>query len=183
MENKEKKLIQFLLDNLEGGYANIKGDAGGETYRGIARNFWPKWDGWKLVDSHKPLRPGQILACQPLEDKVYDFYDANFYAPLKVDKIESSLMAAHVFCYGVHAGTITSAKLLQRSVNNVTKAGIAEDGKIGAITLSHVNGSKADDIEREYVGAISRKYATSKFAKAFQSRLNKISLWAKTPWY
>ena len=35
------KTIRF-----EGGYVNHKADKGGETYKGIARNFWPKWKGW-----------------------------------------------------------------------------------------------------------------------------------------
>lgn len=179
MEDKERKLIKFLLDNLEGGYANIKGDAGGETYRGIARNFWPKWEGWKLVDSHKPLKSNQVINCQPLEEKVYEFYDINFYRPLNVDGVNNHLLSSHLFCYGVHAGTITAAKLLQKSVNAVTKAGIAEDGKIGSITLGYLNGKSADAITIEYINAISRKYQTSKFAKAFQARLNKISIWAK----
>jgi hypothetical protein len=37
----------------EGGYANDKNDTGGETYKGIARNYWPKWAGWKTVDASK----------------------------------------------------------------------------------------------------------------------------------
>ena len=39
----------------EGGYAHLAGDAGGETYRGIARNFHPEWPGWKFIDRVKPL--------------------------------------------------------------------------------------------------------------------------------
>lgn len=37
----------------EGGYANVSGDTGGETYKGISRNNWPKWKGWSLIDAHK----------------------------------------------------------------------------------------------------------------------------------
>lgn len=29
----------------EGGWCNVEGDRGGETYAGIARNFWPGWPG------------------------------------------------------------------------------------------------------------------------------------------
>ena len=29
----------------EGGWCNVEGDRGGETYAGIARNFWPDWPG------------------------------------------------------------------------------------------------------------------------------------------
>ena len=34
----------------EGGYANNKLDTGGETYRGVSRNNWPDWEGWRLID-------------------------------------------------------------------------------------------------------------------------------------
>ena len=47
-----------LLILHEGGYANNKNDIGGETYRGIARNYWPKWVGWKLIDHIKEYEAG-----------------------------------------------------------------------------------------------------------------------------
>ena len=36
----------------EGGYLlhKVSGDRGGQTYAGIARNFYPDWDGWDLID-------------------------------------------------------------------------------------------------------------------------------------
>src|ERR1035441_4044145 len=43
---------QQVMGN-EGGYANNPADAGGETYKGIARKFWPQWCGWKYVDGVK----------------------------------------------------------------------------------------------------------------------------------
>ena len=37
----------------EGGYAFHELDRGGETYKGIARNFHKNWEGWKIVDNCK----------------------------------------------------------------------------------------------------------------------------------
>jgi lysozyme family protein len=34
----------------EGGYVNNPQDPGGETYKGIARKFNSKWDGWIAID-------------------------------------------------------------------------------------------------------------------------------------
>lgn len=34
----------------EGGYMNDPDDPGGETYKGVARKYWPKWLGWHIID-------------------------------------------------------------------------------------------------------------------------------------
>ena len=41
------------LAGFEGGWCNVQGDSGGETYAGIARRYWPDWPGWKLIDGEK----------------------------------------------------------------------------------------------------------------------------------
>ena len=30
----------------------VKGDTGGMTYKGIARNYHPKWEGWAFIDAN-----------------------------------------------------------------------------------------------------------------------------------
>ena len=47
----DKALAHTL--QFEGGYANDPADSGGETYKGISRNNWPSWPGWKLIDEAK----------------------------------------------------------------------------------------------------------------------------------
>ena len=37
----------------EGGYVNDPDDPGGETYKGVARKIFSKWDGWTKVDTLK----------------------------------------------------------------------------------------------------------------------------------
>ena len=46
------KSLEFSLQ-MEGLYCDEPGDAGGETYRGIARVYHPHWVGWELIDSYK----------------------------------------------------------------------------------------------------------------------------------
>ena len=60
MDSKAIKLIDMVLKH-EGGYANVSGDLGGETYRGISRKNFPSWNGWEIVDEKKPLKYNQIL--------------------------------------------------------------------------------------------------------------------------
>lgn len=44
------------LAGFEGGWCNVQGDSGGETYAGIARRYWPGWPGWKIIKAqHKQL--------------------------------------------------------------------------------------------------------------------------------
>lgn len=42
-----------IVDRNEGNYVNDPQDVGGETYRGIARNFHRAWEGWTIIDFYK----------------------------------------------------------------------------------------------------------------------------------
>ena len=39
----------------EGGYVFDPDDSGGETYKGVARKFHSKWEGWSKIDLHSQL--------------------------------------------------------------------------------------------------------------------------------
>lgn len=77
MTEKFKLAYAATMKN-EGGYANNPHDRGGETWRGIARNFWGSWPGWKTVDEIKSQKPTSLnLALQKseaLDDLVLKFY-------------------------------------------------------------------------------------------------------------
>ena len=99
----------------EGGYANIPGDHGGETYMGIARNFFPKWSGWAVVDKHKPLKSNQFIHDVELNALVEQFYKDNFWNPIKGDLIEDQDLANQAFDMAVNAGVGTAINLLKES--------------------------------------------------------------------
>lgn len=157
MDSKAIKLINMILRQ-ESGYANVSGDLGGETYRGITRKNFPKWDGWKIVDENKPLKNGQIIDNEELENNVMDFYYDNFYTPMKIDKVEDMLISGHLLCHGVNAGIKTSVKLLQKAVNNVYNVKISVDGIIGSTTLKYTNGAKANEVAREFIEQRNQYY-------------------------
>lgn len=70
----------------EGGYADVPGDRGGETYRGVSRRWHPGWPGWEIVDRIKAEFPASINAAAEahpaLSQHVNDFYRQVFWDKL-----------------------------------------------------------------------------------------------------
>lgn len=114
----------------EGGYqlTNVAGDRGGQTYAGIARNAWPKWQGWGYIDSGDT----------PPAEAVRGFYRAKFWDALRLTEVVDQHVAHNLYDFAVNAGTGTATKLAQIVV------GTTPDGKIGPKTLSAINATAPD---------------------------------------
>lgn len=127
----------------EGGYVltNIQSDKGGQTFAGIARNRWPNWAGWSVVDA----------GGTPQADLVRGFYRANFWNPLRLDDVADQSVARTLFDFGVNAGTSTAAKLAQ------IVAETTPDGSVGPKTLSAINAINPE--------LFMAKYALAKLAR------------------
>lgn len=179
MDSKAIKLIDMILKH-EGGFVNDPDDRGGFTYRGITRKNFPKWEGWEIVDANLPLKNGEILEDETLEEYVRQFYYDNFYKPLKIDDISNLLISGHLLCHGVNAGIKNSVKILQKAINKICKVSIAIDGIIGNITLSYANGDKQNDIVQElikkrkeyYNNLAKRNPSQQKFLKGWINRVD-----------
>ena len=119
----------------EGGYVNDKDDAGGETYKGIARNSHGTWLGWTLIDrfKSKPDFPRSLDTNPQLQSLVELFYFDNFWTPLNAEKIQNQTSADSVFDFAVNSGLATSVRLVQSIV------GTKRDGIIGEQTLNKIN--------------------------------------------
>lgn len=135
----------------EGGYANNPADRGGETYKGVARNFWPKWGGWKYIDGAKggtlkqppygtseyyswaKFLNSQLANINALQQLVLDFYRANFWKHLS--EITDQALATWIYDKDVNTGSMGS-RWLQESLSVVV------DGCIGPKTIAAAN--KAD---------------------------------------
>lgn len=131
--------------NNEGGYANHPNDTGGETYKGISRNNWPKWSGWTIIDTIKAAHGktakviNQFAGASPtLQAKVKEFYSINFWYPLNLQLINDQQLANNVYDFGVNAGTAKAGKFLQQAANSIC-GGLIVDGQVGNATLSQVN--------------------------------------------
>jgi lysozyme family protein len=116
----------------EGGYANNPHDSGGETYRGIARNKWPAWDGWTQVDSYKsqPNFPHNLDSDSNLLASVIQFYRINFW---KYNAIEQQNVADKIFDIAVNVGSGHAHKIAQIA------AGVTADGVLGPNTINAIN--------------------------------------------
>jgi lysozyme family protein len=109
--------LQFVLEH-EGELANHPYDRGGLTYRGIARNAWPHWEGWKYID--KGEKP-------PLE-LVRKFYYDNFWVPLRCDSLPPPI-AIFLFDSAVGSGHSIPTRWLQKAI------GANPDGIVGNETI------------------------------------------------
>lgn len=126
MANFESALDACLRN--EGGYvlSNVAGDAGGETFAGIARTRHPDWEGWQAID-----RGDRDSAT--LRKAVQRFYRKEFWQPIRGDDIKREAIARSLFDFAVNAGVKTASRLAQEA------AGAYPDGIIGPKTLAKLN--------------------------------------------
>ncbi|RKD19021.1 hypothetical protein BCY91_14180 [Pelobium manganitolerans] len=136
----------------EGGYANNPADRGGETYAGIARNFWGRWLGWKYIDQYKKdyasakakgrtklslaewVNASARVETQPVKELVKEFYRVNFWELNRLGEINCQQLANTVYDFGVNSGKGRAAKFLQEVVG-----GLNVDGIVGRFTLDATN--------------------------------------------
>lgn len=110
----------------EGGYANHKDDDGGETYCGIARNFFPSWAGWKILDQKKAKGPIKRNSLFPeLNNLVKDFFRAQFWsAQAKGDRIQSQGLANFIYDFCVNSGY--AEREINKAINKAIGAKLDE---------------------------------------------------------
>jgi lysozyme family protein len=106
----------------EGGYVNDPDDPGGETYKGVTRKFFPKWEGWTTVDLLKQQSgfPQNLDADNELQESIKRFYEVQFWSKVKGDDITDQDVATSIFDFAVNAGVRTSASLAQMVVGATT---------------------------------------------------------------
>lgn len=145
MANFDKAFSLTL--SAEGGYANDEQDKGGETYKGIARNFNADWDGWKIIDNLKKDTknfPKNLDSDSSLQSYVKQIYKKKYWDVNNIDNITNQDIANELFDTGVNQGVKTSAIYLQQALNLLNKnqqsyKDLLLDGAIGNITLSVIN--------------------------------------------
>jgi len=145
--------FQLVIAN-EGGYVNDPDDPGGETYKGVARKIFSKWDGWIKIDLLKRQAgfPGNLDKDVELQQDVEDFYRVNFWNKVKGDDITNQKVAESIFDFGVNAGVGTSASLAQLVVEAET------DGVIGQKSIARINAFNSDHFLAAFTVAKIARY-------------------------
>jgi lysozyme family protein len=129
----------------EGGYVHDPDDAGGETYRGIARKFHPDWQGWNIIDALKraPHFPKCLDRDSNLQIMIRSLYKQLYWDRFQGDNIPIQEIAEEMFDTGVNMGVHRAVKFLQRSLNYLNRNGnvfpdMADDGVFGPTTLGNL---------------------------------------------
>ena len=127
----------------EGFYANDSDDRGGETWKGIARNYHPSWRGWVIIDGEKPnpYFPKHLKDNIVLEGLVKSFYKANFWDVWLGDGFTSQALADEMFDTGVNMGVSRAVSFLQEGLNLLNRnqsmyKDLVVDGKFGNNTFN-----------------------------------------------
>ena len=175
-EEAFKKLIKK-----EAGYSNIKEDRGGETYKGIARNFYPMWEGWKIIDelkndlnisteklTQKDIKKlnSELEKNNDLQEKVKEFYKTLYWDRMHADEFDPEI-STKLFTFSVNSGSAkTAIKYLQQSLNYLNRNGkeypdLVEDGIYGAKTrraYGIIKKSKMIDILLEVIKCLQCRH-------------------------
>lgn len=138
----------------EGGYGNDPDDPGGETYKGVARKIFSKWDGWTKVDMLKRQSdfPANLDKDVSLQEDVSHFYRVTFWDKMNGDQITNQDVASSIFDFGVNAGIGTSASLAQLVI------GANSDGVIGPNSITKINEFDSDHFLASFTVAKIARY-------------------------
>ena len=207
-QNLAKKYGQDYVNALvfsmtaEGLFANVIGDKGGITFKGIARTYNGKWSGWRIIDKALEKYPelktpykkapenvrkiNEILnGSDELSYLVFDFYFENYFKKVGADRIGGKL-AVVLFDTSVLFGVKRSSKTLQKILTRVFKENIIVDGIIGSVTINKTKEliqAKGEAIfvanmlleYTDNVNEASKLAGNAKFLQGWLSRISHLS--------
>lgn len=105
------EVVNFVIDQLEGSYANDPSDPGGETVYGIARTKHPALAPWP-----------------PTREQAVSIYCHEYWEPINGDQLPPAV-AVVVYDAAVNEGVGFAKRLLQRALR------VNVDGVIGSVTV------------------------------------------------
>lgn len=113
-----------LMIKHEGGYVNNPHDRGGETYKGIARNFHNNLPLWKIIDDIKKIHGvkninTKLSKMNNVQKQVKDFYNNKFWIPIRLNSLTNQDLANELFDMAVNAG-IGIVKLYMMKITKTT---------------------------------------------------------------
>lgn len=133
MQENFKKYF-YILERVEGGYANHKSDLGQETYKGICRKNHPTLSVWKSLDNLSTVK--EKKAYTPSEEELNEIrnvYWSQYAKKINWDLIQNEKVAFLYFDFAVNSGVATATKKVQQML------GIKADGICGQQTIGTIN--------------------------------------------
>lgn len=175
----------------EGGYSNDPYDVGGETYKGVARRYYPNWIGWQIIDicKNEPNFPNNLRGNADLDELIKQFYRDNYWNLFWGDDIPNQEIANELFDTGVNMGISRAVKFLQKGLNLLNRnqknyADIVEDCAFGPNTLATLNTYLSMDDPyfllkimnilqgHHYIEYMTKSQTQERFARGWLKRVN-----------
>lgn len=171
---------------IEGGYANVTNDKGGETYAGITRKNFPSWVGWSVIDA-KPHPIKHNAKFSELDTAVSDFY-LGLYNQNNFNKITNQNVADILFDWFVNSGYLAvntkepETYGVDEILNKYFGKNLPMDGKFDAATIAAINSVDPVKLynqikkEREtfYRTRVAKDATQQKFLNGWLNRLAKF---------
>lgn len=154
----------------EGGYQCMKNDGG-------------NWTGGRPgLGELRGTKYGIAASSYPSEDirgltleRAAELYRRDFWRPLRLDLVESQIIATEIFDGAVNMGVGTQARILQEAVNLAggTANRVKVDGVVGPATIAALNRANPSAV---YTCLIGERFARYKFLAENNPRLKQFFL-------
>jgi lysozyme family protein len=129
----------------EGGYRNVSYDKGGETYKGVARNFWPNWAGWKIIDAYKekhgPIKQDAVIHDAQLDTLVLKFFQDNFWSKNNLNYLKNQSLATLGLDMVINHGR--GPKLINEAVSKIKTVPVTTSVNTDSIKVMNDNPEQA----------------------------------------
>lgn len=180
----------------EGLFSNHVDDTGGMTYKGVARVYNERWEGWRIIDKYledfpelahpynkKPTSISQLNTILEgnidLDVLVYDFYFNRYFTKVGADKVPEKV-AIVLFDISVLQGVKRGVKTIQRLVNRYFGGELLVDGIFGSKTAKAIQ--KAIDLTgyERFVAELILEYQDNLVeASKYKNNYKFLSGWMK----
>lgn len=171
--NKEKfkKMLSVVL-KFEGKYSFDKDDAGGETFMGICRKYYPTLSIWGSLDKMKLI--GKKRGYKPTDkemEEIENVYFKNFYQKANIEAFEDSALAMQIFDFAINAGVSRAVKTLQ-SMMHITVDGICGRQTVTTANIRHTKSVREDYRKARiaYYNGIAKNGNNKKYLKGWIKR-------------
>lgn len=161
-----KVLIPFIL-RWEGGFANVPGDRGGATNKGVTLATFRMVYGSDKTESD--LR-------RMTNSQWEHIFLSLFWNKFRADEIQSQKVANACVDWAWHSGTSKVIKRVQKII------GVKQDGIVGTVTLSAMNKEgdklfdKVQEARKQFLNAIVKsRPSQKKFLKGWMNRVNDLN--------